>query len=398
MKIWMINSVCGVGSTGRLCAQLAESLRAAGHDSRVAYGRGRAPERCGEYAVHFGSELEILIHGAQARVTDSAGFHSRRATEKMWAMLERCDPDVIHLHNLHGYYLDVQTLFSYLARAKKPVVWTVHDCWPFTGHCAHYSAAGCYKWRGQCRRCPQKGRYPASWLLDRSARNYRRKRELFTAPENMTLVAPSVWLSSELRGSFLGKYPVEVIPNGVDRSVFHNTASDLKRRYGLDGQKIALSVANVWSEGKGLGHMLRLAERLSAAWTVVLIGLTARQIAELPPTVLGLARTEDARALAAWYSAADVYVSASAQESMGMTVAEAIACETPVAAFDATATPEVVGKNGIVVRCGDTVALAEAVRRIEAEGKAAFRRDNDRFASERSCAAYETLYRRLTER
>lgn len=394
MKIWMINSVCGTGSTGRLCAELAESLRAAGDDGRVAYGRGRAPERCGEYAVHIGSGLGVGMHGVQARLFDRAGFGSRRATEKMLEQLEAYDPDVIHLHNLHGYYLDVQTLFAYLAQAKKPVVWTLHDCWAFTGHCAHYSAAGCGKWREQCCRCPQKGSYPASWLLDGSAGNYRQKKRLFTSPENMTLVAPSAWLAGQARSSFLGKYPVEVIYNGVDRSVFHNTPGDVKRRYGLQRQKIALGVANVWSEGKGLHHMLRLSELLGAAWTVVLIGLTARQIAALPDSVLGIARTEDVRELAAWYSAADVYVSASAEESMGMTTAEAISCQTPVAAFDTTATPEIVGRNGIVVPGGDAAALAEAVRQIEAMGKAAFLGDNDRFSSERQCGAYRQLYQR----
>lgn len=390
MKVWMINSVCGVGSTGRLCAALAESLRAAGHDGRVAYGRGTAPE---EYAVRIGSELGVRIHGAQARFFDCAGFGSRRATRKMIARLEEYDPDVIHLHNLHGYYLDVHTLFAYLERSKKPVVWTLHDCWAFTGHCAHYSAAGCCKWREQCGRCPQKKQYPASWLRDGSADNYRRKKRLFTAPENMTVVTPSAWLAQQVRESFLGKYPIEVIHNGVDLSVFHDRPNELRRRYGLKRQKIALGVASVWTESKGLGHMLRLSELLGTAWTVVLVGLTAKQIAALPDRVLGIARTEEARELAAWYSAADVYVNASAEETMGMTTAEAISCETPVAAFDTTATPEIVGENGIVVRSGDVAALAEAVRRIEARGKAAFRRDNDRFASARQCGAYMDLYR-----
>lgn len=392
MKILMINTVCGVGSTGRICADIADFMQTEGHDCIVAYGRGRAPERCEKYAVRIGNALTVCLHGLMARVFDRAGFGSRGATRRLIKKIRQYDPDVIHLHNLHGYYLDVQTLFAYLKQTQKPVVWTLHDCWAFTGHCAHYSAFGCQKWREQCHHCGQKRAYPASFLFDRSRDNYRRKRALFTAPENMVLVAPSKWLAGQVRASFLGGYPLEVIYNGVDRSVFRPFPSDVKCRYGLQGQKLALGVASRWDEQKGLPFMLRLAEMLGADWTVVLVGLTARQIAALPAFVVGIPQTQDRHELAAWYGAADVYVNVSAQESMGMTSAEAICCAAPVAAFDATATPEIVGENGLVVRYGDVDALADAVRQLGARGKAFVHGDGERFALERQCEAYRRLY------
>lgn len=398
MKVLMINSVCGIGSTGRICTDIAERLEAAGHDCRIACGRGAIPERYKKYAMRVGNDLSTYMHGAQARVFDNAGFGSRGATRKLIKQIEEYDPDVIHLHNLHGYYLDVETLFAYLKKAKKPVAWTLHDCWAFTGHCPHFSAAGCEKWKTQCYACTEKRHYPASLLLDRSRANYLRKKTLFSCVDDLTIVTPSNWLATQVRQSFLGDYPTEVIYNGIDGTVFCDTPSELRKRYGLENRKIALGVANIWDERKGLPYMLRLAKLLGDDWVVVLLGLSAKQIAALPSNIIGITRTRDISELAAWYSVADVYVNTSAEETMGMTTAEAISCGTPVAAFHTTATPEVVGENGMTVRYGDVNELANATIQIATLGKEHFRTNCDRFALEGQCEKYLKLYQKLEGR
>lgn len=390
MKIFMINSVCGTGSTGRICTDLAERLEADGHDCRIAYGRRAVPERYRKYAVKIGGKSDVYVHGAQARLFDSVGFGSKHATKMLIEKIKTYDPDVIHLHNLHGYYINIETLFSYLEEANKPVVWTLHDCWAFTGHCVHYDAIGCQKWKDGCHHCSLKKSYPSSVLMDRSAANYQKKKALFHLPDDMTLITPSGWLADQVRQSFLGDRPVQTIYNGIDRAVFHNTPSDVKSRYGR--KNIALGIANIWDERKGLAYMIQLSKLLDQSWTVVLIGLTHKQIEALPPDVVGIQRTDDLRELAAWYSAADVYVNASSEETMGMTTAEAISCGTPVAAFDTTAVSEIVGQNGIAVPYGDVKALSKAVERIAKKGKASFQNENSRFALENEYRAYLKLY------
>lgn len=394
MKVLMINSVCGIGSTGRICTDIAERLQADGHDCMIAYGRGNVPEQYRKYAIKIGNKLNVCFHGARARVLDNVGFESKYATEMLINKIEEYNPDVIHLHNLHGYYINIETLFTYLKESKKPVVWTLHDCWAFTGHCVHFSAIGCPKWRDGCHHCPQKREYPWSFF-DHSEENYRRKRKLFTALDNMILVTPSKWLASQVQESFLGSYPLKPIYNGVDCSVFHNSPSELRCRYNLEKQRIALGVANIWDERKGLTYMIQLSKLLENSWTVVLIGVTHKQIEQLPPNIIGIQRTENLQELAAWYSLADVYVNTSAEETMGMTTAEAISCGTPVVAFNTTATPEIVGGNGITVKYGNIRELSTAIQRIIVEGRENFQVDCNRFALEKQYKEYLNLYQQI---
>ena len=392
----MVNTVCGTGSTGRICLELARRVRAQGGEAAIAYGRGTAlVDDVKTYRI--GRDLDVWAHGLLTRLLDAQGFGSRRATEKLVAWIREYDPDVIHLHNLHGYYLHLGILFEALADLGKPILWTLHDCWAFTGHCTHYESAGCGKWETGCFRCGQKGAYPASRFLDGSRRNYQKKKRLFTMPKHMVLVTPSLWLAGEVKRSFLGGYPVRTLYNGIDGKVFHPVESGFTGFVGIKGRKIALSVANVWDEHKGLDTLLRLPELLGEDWQVVLVGLTERQMASLPPRVVGIGHLDRPEDLARWYVAADVYVQASRGESMGMAMAEAISCGTPVAAFDATATAEILGKNGIAVASGDGDALAEAVRLLGARGKEPYRVDCGRFEAGKQYEGYLQLYRQMKE-
>ncbi len=362
MKILFVNSVCGTGSTGRICGEVAEYLSQQGWECRIAYGRQtNMPERFQKFAMPIGSRKDLMIHGLSTRLLDDHGFRSRFATKKWLEEVKAFDPDVIHLHNLHGYYLNLPLLFEYLKENGKPVLWTLHDCWSYTGHCAYYSFAGCDKWKTGCHHCPQKGSYPGSLLLDGSKRNYKQKKELFTSLAHLSLATPSRWLAEQVKMSYLKKYSVHVVTNGVDLSRFKPTPSALRGRYGLENKKVILGVASVWDRRKGLETFLKMANMLGEDYQVVLIGLTGKQIQNLPSNVLGLPRTNSVEELAAWYSLADVYVNASTEETMGMTTVEAAACGTPSVVLDATALPEIARElNGIIVPAGDLSALCEA--------------------------------------
>lgn len=352
MKYLFINSVAGFGSTGRLAAEKCRELMAQGHQCVLAYGREKSG--CEDVpTVRIGSAWDYRLHGLEARVLDNQGFGSRRATRRFLRWVEEYDPDVIWLHNLHGYYIHIGLLFSYLRTCGKRIYWTLHDCWAFTGHCAYFDFAGCQAWQTGCHHCTQKGAYPASLLCDRSRKNWLDKKRLFTGIPNLTLVVPSQWLADRVKAGFLKEYPVEVVYNTVDPTVFCPTPSDFRKEYGLEGKKLLLGVASVWEERKGLKDFVALAWLLPEDYKIVLVGLTPEQAKQLPGSILALPRTNNIRQLVEIYSAADLYVNPSVEETFGMTVLEALSCGTQALVYKDTACEEVVRQfGGIAVERG----------------------------------------------
>lgn len=353
MKVLQINSVCGIKSTGRICTDLADILVQNGHDCRIAYGRETVPEKYQHYALRIGTQRDVMYHALSARFFDNAGFGSRCATQKLICDIRAYDPDVIHLHNIHGYYINIQILFNYLKSCGKKIVWTLHDCWSFTGHCAYFDYAGCDKWKTGCNRCPQKREYPKSDGLDASCRNYRRKKELFTGVPNVTLVTPSHWLADLTRQSYLREYPVVVIPNGIDTEVFRPTVGNFRAEHHLENKIIILGVASVWDRRKGLSDFVKLSEMLDDTYKIVLVGLSKEQIQNLPGNILGIERTNSTKELAELYTAADVFLNLSVEETFGLVTIEALACGTPVIVYNKTAIPETVNSScGMVLEAG----------------------------------------------
>lgn len=348
LKILQINCVCGYGSTGNITLDLYRELERAGNQCCIAYGRGSAPKNVRSYRI--GSNMDVYIHAGISRITDRHGFYSRRATKKFVKWMQQYEPDVIHLHNLHGYFINIKLLFLALKEMRKPVIWTLHDCWTFTGHCAHYSAIRCERWKEGCEYCPQLNKYPASWFLDASRKNYCDKRRLFTKLEKMVIVTPSKWLANQIAESYLKEYPVEVIYNGVDMEIFRPRKSNFREKFHLQGKKIILGVANVWNEGKGLSIFIELAEKLDDAYKIVLVGMTKKQINKLSSDILAIERTADRHELAEIYTAADLYLNPSEGETFGLTTVEALACGTKVLVNNSTALPEIVGyKNEMIL-------------------------------------------------
>lgn len=399
MNILQINSVCGIGSTGRIATDLHAILLSQGQQSTIAFGRDAA-RNC-DLTIRIGSKFDNYLHVARTRLLDSHGFGSAAATKKLIARIKALNPDVIHLHNLHGYYLHIGLLFDYLKAANKPVIWTLHDCWAFTGHCAHFDFSGCERWRSQCHDCPLKSEYPKSLFADRSQRNYQQKRALFTGVQKLTIVTPSKWLAALVKQSFLQEYPVKIINNGVDLNVFQPTPGDFRRRYKLENQFILLGVASLWNERKGYQYFLDLATQLRPDEKIVLVGVSEKQIKALPPGMIGIAKTNSTAELAEIYSAADLFINPTLEDNFPTTNLEALACGTPVVTFNSGGSPECLDENcGLVVERGDLPGLTAAIATVRKVGKAAYRahcqkRARERFDRDARCAEYLNLYKEI---
>lgn len=367
MKVLFINSVCGIGSTGRICTDLAQQLEAEGNEVKIAYGRnGTVPEQFQKYAVRIGSEWDVRFHGMKARLFDAMGLGSREATQKFIKWVEEFNPDIIHLHNIHGYYINIEILFKYLKTCGKKITWTLHDCWAFTGHCAYFDFYGCNKWISGCKGiCVCKKDYPASFLLSRAEQNYQIKKSLFTGINNLTIVTPSQWLASLVKKSFLSEYNVKVIHNGVNTDVFKPTPSEIKSIYSIGNKKIILGVASIWDRRKGLETFIELSKQIEDDYKIILIGLNKEQIKKLPNTIIGIERTNSTKELAEFYSVADVFLNPTLEDNYPTTNIEAIACGTPVISYDTGGSGESAIFYGSVVKKGDITAIIQEIKRNE---------------------------------
>lgn len=346
MKVLFINSVCGIGSTGRICTDLAQQLEAEGNEVKIAYGRkGTVPERFQKYAIRIGTDFDCKMHAIQTRLFDTHGFGSKRATKEFLKWAEEYKPDLLWLHNLHGYYINVEMLFDWIKKhPEMQVKWTLHDCWAFTGHCSYFTMVKCEQWKHHCSYCPQTRRYPACYGKGAASQNFDRKCEAFTGVKNMTLITPSQWLADLVKQSFLKEYPVEVHYNTIDTNIFKPTPSDFRERYGLVGKKIVLGVASIWDERKGLRDFYKLATMFNDQYAIVLVGLSEKQIKELPKNVLGIRRTNSPQELAAIYTAADVFFNPTYEDNYPTVNLEAEACGTRVVTYDTGGCRETIRK------------------------------------------------------
>ena len=362
MKILIINSVCGIGSTGRICTDLATEYEKSGDTVKIAYGRdGFVPEQFRRFAVRIGTDKDVKLHALKTRLTDRQGLGSVRATKRFLQWAEEYNPDLLYMHNLHGYYINYELLFRWIkTHPQMKVIWALHDCWAITGHCVHFAIAECNQWKTHCLHCPQTNQYPAAFR-DGCYKNYERKKAAFTGVPNMELILASEWIAGFIKQSFLKEYPIRIEDNKVNTDVFCPTPSNFRRENGLENQVMILGVANNWTEKKRLGDFLRLAELLDEHYRIVLVGLTEPQLKTLPERILGITRTNNAKELAALYTAADVYVNASREETFGMTTLEARSCGTNAIVYKGTACEEVVAKYGGIAVEPTVSAIYEAI-------------------------------------
>lgn len=364
MKILQVNTVCGTGSVGRIALDLYHVIEEKGSECLIAYGRGNGCK--GVKSIHVNPKFDFYQHVLFQFVTGAHGFASVRSTKKLIKEIDKFDADIIHLHNVHGFYLNIELFFNYLKKKNKPVVWTLHDCWSFTGHCAYFDYVGCEKWKTGCHDCVQcRNSYPYGLLHDNSANNYKRKKELFNGIENLTIVTPSVWLKNLVAQSFLQHYPVEVINNGIDLEQFKPVTGEITDKYAAHGKKVILGVANMWETRKGLKYFLQLATMLSNEYQIILVGLSEKQKKKLPSNIIGITRTQNVNELAQLYSLATVYVNATLEDNFPTTNLEALACNTPVITFATGGSVESVDEEcGMIVPKGDVFALKEAIEYV----------------------------------
>lgn len=335
MKIFLLNSTFkNGGSTGRIVYDLMTVMENNEVQSYVAYGisSGVMEER---NSLLLQSKKELKVSQIQSRLFARHGFYNVNATKKLLSYIDEIKPDILHLHNIHGYYVHCGMLFDYIKAHHIPVVWTLHDCWAFTGWCAYFDYSGCDRWKTQCKHCPSKDDYPKAWFTSRARSNYELKKRTFTGVENLTLVTPSRWLADLTRESYLREYPVKVINNGVDTSVFKPSMNHVKADLGVEGKKIFLAVAGGLEKRKGRDYLLKIPELLNDDEVLVILGVRKDQIKLLPKSkCVGIPYTNSVEDLASIYSAADVFINTTLEDNFPTTNIEAMACGTPVITFN----------------------------------------------------------------
>ena len=364
MKLLLINSVCGIRSTGRIVTDIAEEYISKGYECRIAFGRENVPSKYENISYRIGSEVNVKVNALKARIFDNEGFNAKGETKKFIKWANDYNPDVLWLHNLHGYYINIDLLFNWIkSRPHMEVRWTLHDCWAFTGHCAHFDFVKCDRWKSQCFSCPQKKEYPTSVIADCSKRNFERKQEAFCGVKNMTLITPSHWLAELAENSFLNEYIIEVVHNKIDKKVFKPTYGDFRSLFNLQNRKIVLGVSSVWNPKKGFDDFIKLAEMLPDPYTVVMVGLSSRQLQSLPSNIVGIERTNSVSQLAEIYTAADVFVNLTYEDNYPTVNLESQACQTPCLTYRTGGSVESVPPE-FVVEQGDLTAMISKIRNI----------------------------------
>ena len=393
----IIGSALNCGSPGHICESIGLMAHVNDWDVYMAHGlRYANPSKLKTFCVS--SHAEEYLHILKSLLCDGHGLASKYATQRLIAFIEKIQPTVINIHNLHGYYLNYQVLFEYLAKKDIPVVWTLHDFWAITGHCVHFDYIGCNKWQIGCESCPNYCSYPKSLIVDKSKYNYQLKKNLFTALRTVTIVPVSKWVGSLISKSYLSDYPMKVIYNGINLSIFKPTCSNLREKLGLKDKFVLLGVASPWYPMKGLYDYYQLNAVLPDDCKIIMIGLTKQQIEKLPGGIIGVERTESQYELAQYYSMADATLNLSYQETFGMTTVEGMACGTPGIVYNKTASPELVSEEtGFVVDAGDMIGLLNAIMRIKGKGRESYsencvNRVRDHFNADNTYIQYLRLF------
>ncbi|WP_321438132.1 glycosyltransferase [uncultured Bacteroides sp.] len=355
MRVLFINPVCGQGSTGRICTGIADLLKSQGHEAYIAYGLGSS-DYPNSINISAGRS-DYLFHNIMSRLTDSEGLHSTKQTLKLISYIKEIKPDVVHLHTLHGHYLNYVLLLKCLRTQGCPVVLTLHDCWLFTGHCAHFDQFGCEKWKTECHNCEHLEAYPQSFFLDRSRKNFNRKKELLLSLGiNLTVVPVSFWLENLVHQSFLKELNIKTIHNGINLNMFHPYVESNRRALlGIPStNRIVLGVALPWSRYKGLPDFHKLRAALDESYSIIMVGLSEEQKAALPDGIIGICRTDNVQELAEIYSISDVLVNTTYCDNYPTVNLEAMSCGTPVITYRTGGSPEAISVDtGRIVPQGD---------------------------------------------
>ena len=398
MKIVQINCNGYFGSTGKLVRKISDHLFEKGVENYIVCS-GYGEQKHDDNTFFVSDKVTVKINQATSYLLGDAGFHFKRTTRKVIRLIEKLKPDAVHLHHLESFFINVPYLIRYLKKKKIPTVWTMHDCWPITGHCTHFFSVNCDKWTSGCHHCPQKKQFPYSLLFDRSKRNYSLKKRSVEGFDDLHVANVSDWMQSLIKRSFLKEKEMRVIYNGINVNVFCPAPAneELKRSIGAEGKFIILSVASRWSEKKGLDYFTELSARLKDDEIIVLVGMEEEQISKLPERIIGIGKIRSQKELCEYYRLADVYLNLSEEETFGLVSVEAMACGTPVVACPTTANPEIVGDCGIILKTRRIDEIEKAVDEVRKNGKAFYsgkcvKRVKDNFSDETMCEGYYKYY------
>lgn len=363
-KVVQINTVCN-GSTGKIMGDIQRKYNSEGYETLSIFGRRKPFKDLN--CIKVGGFFSFWFHVFITTVFDLQGRGSYFKTKKIVRILRKENPDIIHLHNIHGYYLNYPVLFKYLKNEYKgKLYWTFHDCWPFTGHCAYFDYVKCNKWQTKCRKCPAKRNYPVSLFFDNSKKNFESKKKYFTGLNNLTIITPSDWLNKLVKKSFLKDYEVVTKNNTIDTSIFCETKDEkVLEKFNIPkNKKILLGVASIWEKRKGLEDFYKLNDLIPEEYVIVLVGLTKKQIKKLPNNIIGIERTENQRELAVLYSYAKYLINPTYEDNYPTVNLEAIACNTKVIAYDTGGCKEQINnKTGFIVPQGDITGVNNIINR-----------------------------------
>lgn len=390
-----INVTANWGSTGKIAEQIGLCAMKHGWESYIAYGRWCNPSK--SHLIKVGNKLDMYMHYGEQRIRDNEGLCSRSATKQLIKHISEIRPDVVQLHNIHDHYLNYRLLFEYLNETEIKVVWTLHDCWAFTGHCFHFVTKNCDKWKNGCFECPLKNEYPRTFL-DRSKEHWLLKKKLLTRCKNLTIVPVSDWLANFVKESFLKEKRIHVIKNGVDLNIFKpSTSLNISK---TNSKFKILAVSSVWYPDKGELDIYKLREILAEdKFEITMVGLSADQYKQLPRGIIGIQRTQNLQELVKLYSDADVLINPTYADTFPTVNLEALACGTPVITYRTGGSPEAIDeKTGVVIEQGDVDGLAEAICMMKEKPLSSTdcrKRAEERFDKDKCFEKYVELYEKL---
>lgn len=359
MKIVQINAVCGKGSTGKICVDISKLLTEKGIENYILYSLGKSDYPLG---IKFTNEKYLKLQALKSRIFGNYGFNSQYATKNLIKELNKIQPNIVHLHNIHSNDVNLEMLFDYFRKTQIKVYWSFHDCWAFTAYCPHFEMIGCDKWKNGCHDCAL--RKPYSWFFDRSKKQYERKKAIFEGV-NLTVITPTKWMIDTVKNSAIKNVDCQILKYGLDVELFQPTESDFREKYNLQDKKIVLGVAFGWGVKKGLDVFIQLSKQLPENYQIVLVGTNEEVDKQLPSNIISIHKTNNQKELAEIYTASDVFVNCTREETFGLVNVEALACGTPVITFKSGGSPEAIDEScGSVVEKNDIEGMKKEIIRI----------------------------------
>ena len=348
-KVLYINSVCGFGSTGRIVADLTKTDD---YESLVCFGRKK--DFANVNSFQFANFFDNAFGAIRTILFDNNLNICTNATRRLIKKIKEYNPDIIHLHNIHGYYVNVEMLINFLKEYGKPVVWTMHDCWAFTGYCSDAYYVNCEKYQKECKNCDHWFAYPFSIFKQNVTKDFHKKKKLFKDFDNLTIVTPSRWLGGICNLSFLRNKKIVTVNNGIDLNDFKPSKEKNKKF-------TVLAVASFWTKDKGSEDLNKLVKLLDKDIEVVVVGNGSDKI----EGVKSISHTNNKAELVDLYSSAHVLINPTLDDNFPSVNIESIACGTPVITYRTGGSPEIIdGKTGVVVNKGNYRAMAEVINSL----------------------------------